>query len=309
VLWKRYIFLSLVTILLGWSDLDSIYPVHFGKKEPVSGPEFTILTFNIHSLYGNMQVQSIPETRSQVMEFLNARKADIVCTQEFFAVGEDFDKTVSRFTRSIDLEHHYFKNYRDFDNNRKINAIATFSRYPVTDTGSFCFEGKSVYAIFTDLAIGADTFRVYNLHLESIRLSKDDYSFYSQLTEPDSEKTQIREGSRKMLWKMRKAWKERARQVESLKSHIGSSPYPVIICGDFNDTPSSYTYHQLSDGRSDAFRKAGSGLFGSTYAGKLPSFRIDYLLSDDRFSVQSYNMYEVDLSDHYPVMARFTIKH
>jgi endonuclease/exonuclease/phosphatase family metal-dependent hydrolase len=307
ILWKRYVFLSVVTILLGWSDLHSIVPVHLGSRDALPGIHFRMISFNIHSLYGNQKIQSIPETRSQVTAFLSSQQADVVCLQEFFAVGENFSKTVDRFSQSIDLKYNYFKNYKNFDNKTKINAIATFSRYPVTDTGSFHFPGKSVFAIYTDLAMDEDTIRVYNLHLESIRLSNDDYTFYSQITEPDKEKTPIREGSKKMIWKLRKAWQERARQVQTLKNHMSLCRRPMIICGDFNDTPSSYTYHQLLEDKSDAFREAGTGIFGSTYAGRFPSFRIDYLLFSGDFSVQSYQKTEVDLSDHYPVMAEFTL--
>jgi endonuclease/exonuclease/phosphatase family metal-dependent hydrolase len=81
---------------------------------------------------------------------------------------------------------------------------------------------------------------------------------------------------------------------------IEQSPYPVIICGDFNDTPSSYTYHQLSEGLIDAFKESGNGI-GHTYGGALPSFRIDYILHDERFKSTRFNTIRSKFSDHYPI--------
>ena len=156
-------------------------------------------------------------------------------------------------------------------------------------------------AIFTDIVLNKDTIRIYNVHLESFRFGNDDYSFYSHLTEPTSENLKIKEGSLKIFGKLKKAFVLRAEQVEILKKEVSGSPYPVILCGDFNDTPSSYTYHRMNDGLTDAFRTAGHGIFGNTFAGNFPSFRIDYVMFDDKFAAFNYRKYNTDLSDHYPV--------
>jgi endonuclease/exonuclease/phosphatase family metal-dependent hydrolase len=147
-----------------------------------------------------------------------------------------------------------------------------------------------------------DTVRVYNLHLESIRFGNEDYSFFSQITEPDIEETTpIKEGSKRMMWKLRKAFILRSKEVNILSKHLASCPYPVVLSGDFNDTPTSYAYHQLTNSLSDSFVESGSGLFQSTYAGQLPSFRIDYILHSAHFKAVSYAKMEINLSDHYPI--------
>jgi endonuclease/exonuclease/phosphatase family metal-dependent hydrolase len=78
------------------------------------------------------------------------------------------------------------------------------------------------------------------------------------------------------------------------------SPYPVIVCGDFNDTPNSYVYHKLADGMTDAFMESGAG-FGNTYLGKVPSFRIDYIFHDATFHSRNFRRESVRFSDHFPV--------
>jgi endonuclease/exonuclease/phosphatase family metal-dependent hydrolase len=81
----------------------------------------------------------------------------------------------------------------------------------------------------------------------------------------------------------------------------------VLVCGDLNDTPSSYSYQVLTRGLNDSFKKAGNGLFGNTYGGNFPSFRIDYLLFDEKFEAYNYEKYIIYLSDHYPVSVYLNI--
>lgn len=302
IIWKRFIFVSLIGIIIGFNSLLAIYPIRLSRQKAIIYPAVKIVSFNVHSLYGNQQADSKKETKSKVTEFLAEQKADIICVQEFYAIGEDFSQTLTKFAKSIHLDYYSFKNYTEFFNKRKINAIATFSRYPIVDFGCLRLPGRCHYAIFSDVLMNGDTVRVYNLHLESIRFGYDDYSFYSHLTEPDIEEgAQIKAGSKRMLWKLRKAFIIRAQEVNILTKHIASCPYPVILSGDFNDTPSSYTYHQLTNKLSDSFIESGKGLFKSTYAGKLPSFRIDYVLHSAKFKSVSYQTFEINISDHYPI--------
>ena len=98
------------------------------------------------------------------------------------------------------------------------------------------------------------------------------------------------------------AFSIRARQARTVAAHIRRCPYPVIVCGDFNDTPLSYTYHVLGKQLQDAFAEAGFGL-SNTYNGLLPSFRIDYILYSSHFKAVSYSCDRIDLSDHFPVSA------
>lgn len=93
----------------------------------------------------------------------------------------------------------------------------------------------------------------------------------------------------------------RAEQVKQLQEHIVQCNYPVILAGDFNDAPTSFTYQRLTRQLKDSYREAGKVFFESTYSGKLPSFRIDYILHSDEFAALSYQKFNLDLSDHEPV--------
>jgi endonuclease/exonuclease/phosphatase family metal-dependent hydrolase len=302
ITWKRFIFVSLLAILIGFNNLLAIYPIRFTHIQAPLNAKIKIVSYNVHSLYGNQRADSKQEIKSKVTEFLAKQNADIICVQEFYAIGEDFSQTLTKFASSIHLDYYSFKNYREFTNKRIINAIATFSRYPIVNFGCLRLPGYTHFAIFSDIVINSDTVRVYNLHLESIRFGNADYSFYSHLTEPDQgEGIQLKEGSKRMLWKLKKAFILRSKQVNLLSEQISRCPFPVILSGDFNDTPSSYTYHQLTRRLTDSFIESGHGLFMSTYAGKLPSFRIDYILHSGNFQSVAYQTFNVNLSDHYPI--------
>ncbi len=302
--WKRFIWISIIVILLGFNQILSILQYRKPSSQNVPAGSMKILSYNVHSLYEIHKSKGKGRMLSKVTDFLVQQNPDILCIQEFFLRNEDSLKVLKKFTGGLHTNYYSLKNYEEIRDNRKIFAIATFSRYPITGTGHLRINNRNIFAIYTDLAMGRDTIRVYNIHLESIRFGKNDYSFYAQLTdqakEPD-DNFDLGEGFFKIFSKLKKAFVLRANQVDVLKENINRSPYPVIICGDFNDTPASYTYHKMTSGFHDSFRNAGTGFLGSTYAGNFPSFRIDYILYDDAFTASNYSKNSIDLSDHYPV--------
>ena len=108
-----------------------------------------------------------------------------------------------------------------------------------------------------------------------------------------------------IIKRLRSSFENRGNEVEQIKQHIRQSPYPVIICGDFNDTPISYAYRTISKGLTDAFVNSGKG-FGNTFVGPLPYFRIDFVLHDPIFKSFGFNTNSsITLSDHYPITLDF----
>ncbi|HEV2831490.1 MAG TPA: endonuclease/exonuclease/phosphatase family protein, partial [Hanamia sp.] len=92
----------------------------------------------------------------------------------------------------------------------------------------------------------------------------------------------------------------RYQQAELVSQKIKESPYPSLICGDFNDVPNSSTYFKIKDNYQDAFLKKGS-FIGRTFRFISPTLRIDYILADKRFKVKQFQTIHVPYSDHYPV--------
>ena len=91
------------------------------------------------------------------------------------------------------------------------------------------------------------------------------------------------------------------------RKEIKASPYPAVVCGDFDDIPNSYAYFTVKGDLQDAFLKRGSG-FGATFRRISPTLRIDYIMADRRFSVKQYTRIKVPYSDHYPIIADLIFK-
>ena len=157
-------------------------------------------------------------------------------------------------------------------------------------------------AIYSDILIGNDTIRVFNFHLASLRISGMEQNIANHIEEEDRV-GQVKDAI-KVTKLLAKAFRKRAEQVHAVKEAIEASPYPVVVCGDLNDTPGSYAYRTLSEGLTDAFMEFGRGT-GSTYIGFFPSFRIDYLLFSPEFTVSSFRTDDVSYSDHRPVITTF----
>lgn len=50
----------------------------------------------------------------------------------------------------------------------------------------------------------------------------------------------------------------------------------------------------------DAYRERGYGI-GTTYAGRIPLLRIDYVFADPQLNVSSFEIIKDHFSDHYAV--------
>lgn len=90
------------------------------------------------------------------------------------------------------------------------------------------------------------------------------------------------------------------------------SPRPVILCGDFNDTPESRTIAKLSGAFVDTWTLEEIGE-GFTYPTAGPKKRIDYVFSSrDNTSVPalrgiSARVIHSEASDHLPVLVEFEL--
>ena len=149
-------------------------------------------------------------------------------------------------------------------------------------------------ALYSDYCIGGDTLRVYNCHFESYNIS---LSRLATGLEKDYKKA-VKAAEEKM----RRSIVRRPRQVEQVLKDIENCRENVIVAGDFNDTPMSYTYWRLSRKRKDSFEEAGSGA-GATFSKLRPLLRIDYILFPESYNALSHKVINKRFSDHYPVEA------
>jgi len=203
-------------------------------------------------------------------------------------------------------QYHYSYNPKlDFDNNHHF-GLMILSKYPIINkhTIEFSpFDYNSTFQ-FADIVRGDDTLRVFNIHLQSLKFSKTNMNF---IEKPAMSNQNDFTQSKNLLGKLKTGFLKRALQSNRIKNYINQSPYPVIVCGDFNDVPNSYAYHTIGDGLINAFTAKGTGI-GRTFYAISPTLRIDNIFVSKNFNVEQYMRLKRKLSDHYPITADLFLK-
>ena len=304
--WKRQFFLSFLAIALGYTFFIRIIQIHTPwnhKKQTNIHTSFKILSFNVRlfNLYN-----WTPNNRGghEIIKFTEKEAPDIICFQEFYTREKGTYSEAEIFKNLPKNKYRHIK-YTFSKKGVSNFGIATLSRYPIISKGEIPFDNTYNACIYSDLRIGNDTIRVYNNHLQSVRFLKQDYDFIDTLKLKYDSRNFI--GFLDITFRLKQAFVKRAQQAKKIAAHIKSSPFPVIVCGDFNDSPVSYTYQKIQKNLVDAFMESGTG-FGNTYLGKFPSFRIDYILHDKNLSSSNYRSPKIELSDHYPVVCFISTK-
>lgn len=290
--WK-YAFLSLLGILIGFQFIPRFFQFA-GKKS--NNTDIKILSYNVRHFSGDGNEDS-KANAEKIITFLEEQNADIICLQESRLRRNNIFNLAKTVKDLKNIQHYQFAS-----SSSSFGSV-TMTRYPIVDMGEIRFEKSTNITIFTDVKIENDTIRIYNLHLQSYQIAPENYSVIESL---DLQEEKNRRVFRKVASQMKQAFSKRAAQVEEIRRHIESCPYPVIVCGDFNDTPTSYSYHVLSEDLKDAFVESGHGV-GQTYAGQLPSFRIDYILHSPRLEAYNFETIDFVYSDHLPVTCDFIL--
>jgi endonuclease/exonuclease/phosphatase family metal-dependent hydrolase len=180
------------------------------------------------------------------------------------------------------------------------SGVTILSKYPMIDSGQLSYGKKTAAErlIYTDIKVRDQVFRVFTSHLESVLFQPKDYRGLSQIKNADDSAW---EASKNIVSKLKRAYKFRSEQAKIIRQHINDSPFPVIICGDFNDIPNSYTYFKIKGELHDAFLKKGSGI-GRTFRHLSPTLRIDYIFADKKFDIKQFTRLKVPYSVHYPII-------
>ncbi len=282
-------------------DLFSFLSFHSGgSKTYSSGLGVVLMTHNTH-LMGYYDGESAKQNRDAILNEIQTVKPNILCLQECYwnTNGGDFLSEQSRNDILSGYTVHERTTHVLSDGGRF--GLVIFSKYPVVNQGQVPFENEvNNFCIYIDVLVGSDTVRIYNAHLQSFRLKKKSL----QLFDEKIDMNEIQNESKPLLTQLYGASLKRSKQVDVLASHIEGCSHKVIVAGDFNDTPVSYTYNRLMRSLEDSFLDAGNGI-GSTYRGPLFGLRIDYVLHSKGLRAKAYSTSEAGASDHRPVIVTF----
>ena len=307
VMKKREFIISLLAILLGWNTLMDYIGLHAGaffrkayyehldREERDTLGQMKVMSFNVRA-FDQYRWAEKPTTRAEIIRMLGEEDPDILCLQEFFITEKGPYSAGDLFKALPGTAYRHIEYTANTGRNKY--GIAIFSHYPIAAAGRVEINSSRSICSFADIRVKKDTIRVYNMHLQSIRLNSRNYRIIDSLKfRYDSQQM---EEIKDISYRLRDAFIIRAGQADRIAEHIGQCPFPLIVCGDFNDTPVSYTYHRIRDGMGDAFTECGWGM-GRTYIGKFPSFRIDYILFGAGLEALHFSRKKVRLSDHFPI--------
>lgn len=301
----KFAIISLLTILVGYNILFKNIGFHFGNKNlsERSANQLRILTYNVH----NFKKEGLNEndtTRHGILQVIKNVNPDIVGMQEFFT------RKRGRYAMSDSIADLLQTKYLHFEPNMQTDiekmGMCIFSRYPIVAKGSVAISppGMGNQCIYVDVKTNNQIIRFYSVHLQSIRFEAEDYRYIDTITKKG--KADIA-STRRLGGKLKRAFIKRAEQVLLVKEHAAQCPYPYIISGDFNDTPTSFAVNQMGKGIKNTFREKGLGL-GRTYNGDFPNYQIDYIMANNSFDVLNYKIIQQKLSDHYPVYADLALQ-
>jgi formyltetrahydrofolate-dependent phosphoribosylglycinamide formyltransferase len=170
------------------------------------------------------------------------------------------------------------------------------------DEGNIIFPKSDNNVIYADIKRGKDVIRVYNMHLQSIKISPDVSDISNDIDNVNQEKSQL------IYTRISKGFRQQQEQAEIFKENIKECKSPIIICGDMNNSPFSYVYRNIKGKLKDCFEEAGKG-FGATYKFRYYPARIDYIFADGIMKVKKFESFpDFENSDHYPIMARLSME-
>jgi endonuclease/exonuclease/phosphatase family metal-dependent hydrolase len=284
---KRQMILSGIVLLLGITFINKFYK--FSSSDlPREEGDFVVMSYNVR-LFNLFEWLPEKNVGKKIQAFINENNPDILCIQEY------------SFSANVDLKVYKHK-YIFTQGNQIKSSQAIFSKFPIIDKGIIELPKSDNSVTFADIRKGKDTIRVYNMHLQSIKITPDVNEIQDNVDALDQQK------SEQVFKRIRKAFEQQQSQAELLMNHKNECKYPVIICGDMNNSAFSYVYRSIKGNLYDCFEEAGNG-FGQTYNFKYYPARIDYIFANKGIKVKSFkNFAKFVNSDHYPVMTRLKLE-
>ncbi len=309
----RWTLIFIVAAAFSFNHIRNIFPFRFtslfSMQKQVN--DLRVMSWNV-AQFDIMKFKENPGTYNEMISLVNGYQPDIACFQEMVSGDTLADLnnpyyrkysfySVFDFAHKLSLPNYFYSyNYKENFLSQQHFGIIIFSKYPIINKqtiSNFPNDYNSIFQ-YADIVKGADTIRVFNCHLQSLRFSPTNLKY---IQNPKIKTDTDIENSKNLISKFKNGFLKRQVQADRVRAEIDKSPYPVIICGDFNDVPNSYAYETIGNGLRDAFVQKGAGM-GRTFSGISPTLRIDNIFIDKRYSVNQFIRIQKKLSDHFPII-------
>lgn len=295
----RMVIIPVLGYLVCYVPVSIYLPVNMKRDLPKDC--IKVMTWNVQGYSGEPRYDGAFE---MIYEYIKKRNADIVCLQE-----DAGGKHNSR--ERFDSLYAYCDTF-SVSGVKGSNSLGIYSRYPILRRERIDYLSDANLSVAYYLRRQRDTLLVVVNHFETTHLSRSDRNRYKEMMNGKMGKDTMREESKKIAYTLAESNKLRAPQARAVHKYIESHrQYPIIVCGDFNDNPISYTRRIVAKGMTDCYVESGRGI-GLSYNQKGFFVRIDNILCSDDF--EPYNCYvddKIDASDHYPMICwlKFDKKH
>ena len=297
VKWKKA-WIPIVGFAAAYVPITLFMPLNMRQEVPEG--TIKLISYNVCTYGGNYKYDQGFDT---VFGYLERQKADIVCLQE----------DVDTWRRFVFQRYQKIYPYNDttilHQNALTFNGVGIHTRFPIIRKERIWYSSNTNGTVAYYLNTGKDTLLVINNHLEGTHLSDSERDKYQQLLRGKMERDTAKAESMFLIEKLGNNNARRAPQAEAVHRYIEEhKQYPIIVCGDFNDTPISYTRRTIAQGLTDCFQETGRGL-GLSYNQKGFYFRIDYIFCSP--DLQPFNCQiddKMDASDHYPILCHIKMR-
>lgn len=287
----KYALVSIVGLLICFQPVRTYAPLNIQRDPPADAMK--VLSYNV-CLFG--LVHDDKTQTDKMLQYLANSKADLLCLQEASSYGD----AVEKVDKQLGAKYQYCDTvYRKGD-----DILRIYSRHPIVGKQKLLPSSNSASAAAFHLLVGGDTLTVVNCHLQSIGLSLAEKNAVSSMVHGEMERDSAREESRYLVRKLCDAAQKRALQADDIADYLASLPADrsILVCGDFNDGPISYTHHTIGRRLTDCFVASGNGL-GISFHTSPFYVRIDNIMcSSDWEPVACKIDKKMSVSDHYPVI-------
>ena len=284
---RTVVIMGLIAMLIWWHSVRGLVGVHWpGDGDDPTGA-IRVLSYNV---MGFGRFGPSPIARMRILDQILKSPNDIVCLQEF-VTGMGPGKYFTRQELVSHLHWHGFNAYIPKD-----SYPALLSRFSIINTGEVYiphYTSSSNGIIYADLDTPQGRLRVYSVHVGTI----------NPIREARRRLKQTRQGT--MIGAEVHMARAKRDQAVFLLESLRRSPYPTVVCGDFNDPPFGFVYQKLRQRLHNAFEEKGWGIGGTL--NKRPSMRllrIDNIFVSPDIEVEGFQtLHEVEDSDHFPIRA------
>lgn len=278
--------------LLCYSPIWTYSPLNVSKEAPAEA--IKIISYNVFS-FAEWKDTDSP---SEIIDYLKEQDADIVCLQE---CGLTWDRRAA-FKERMSPQYKHFSNAITASGG---DEIIVCSKFPITGKDTIKYESQTNHSVVFRLNIHGDSVLLVANHLESIRLSQEEKQNFNTMAAGKMDKQSARAESRMLISKIGEASARRAPQADTVAKYVDEHKgQSILLCGDFNDSPISYTRRVIANGLTDCYAAAGKGP-GISYNSNKMYVRIDYIMCSSGWT--PYNCHvdnTIKASDHYPIVCQ-----